>query len=173
MLHPYRQFQPRVGARVFVAPSADVIGQVSLADDTSVFFQCVLRGDINRIEIGARSNIQDHTTVHLASDLGVKVGEDVSVGHGCTLHACTLGDRILVGMGSIIMDGCVVESDCLIAAGSLLPKGKHFTTGSLILGNPARVIRPLSQEERASIAALALKYVDVKNQYLSQSQKGL
>jgi carbonic anhydrase/acetyltransferase-like protein (isoleucine patch superfamily) len=166
MLHPYLEFRPQLGARVFVAGSADVIGRVTLGDDASVFFQCVLRGDIHSITVGARSNIQDHTTVHLASDLGVTIGEDVSIGHGCTIHACTLGDRILVGMGAIIMDGCVVGSDSLIAAGSLLPKGKQYPPNSLILGNPAKVLRALSDEEVASIQALALKYVGVKNHYL-------
>lgn len=166
MLHAYLGHKPTLGARVFVAGSADVIGQVILGDDASVFFQCVLRGDIHSIVVGARSNIQDHTTMHLASDLGVTIGEDVSIGHGCTIHACTLGNRILVGMGAIVMDGCVVGDDSLIAAGSLLPKGKVYPAGSLILGNPAKVLRALSDEEKASITALALKYVGVKNNYL-------
>jgi gamma-carbonic anhydrase len=166
MLHAYLDHKPVLGERVFVAGSADVIGQVTLGDDASVFFQCVLRGDINTIMVGARSNIQDHTTVHLASDTGVIIGDDVSIGHGCTIHACTLGDRVLVGMGAIVMDGCVVGADSLIAAGSLLPKGKVYPAGSLILGNPAKVLRPLSPEEVASIAALAQKYVGVKNHYL-------
>jgi carbonic anhydrase/acetyltransferase-like protein (isoleucine patch superfamily) len=166
MLLPYLDHHPVLGERVFVAGSADVIGQVTLGADSSVFFQCVLRGDINTITVGSRTNIQDHTTVHLASDLGVSLGDDVSIGHGCTIHACTLGNRILVGMGAIIMDGCVIGDDCLVAAGSLLPKGKTFPSGSLILGNPARVIRILDPFELASIQSLALKYVQVKNHYL-------
>jgi carbonic anhydrase/acetyltransferase-like protein (isoleucine patch superfamily) len=166
VLLPYLDHHPVLGERVFVAPSADVIGQVTLGADSSVFFQCVLRGDINTITVGARTNIQDHTTVHLASDLGVSLGDDVSIGHGCTIHACTLGNRILVGMGAIIMDGCVIGDDCLVAAGSLLPKGKTFPSGSLILGNPARVIRILDPLELVSIQNLALKYVQVKNHYL-------
>ncbi len=169
MLHPYLHHRPKLGERVFIAPSADIIGQVTLGDDASVFFQCVLRGDIHSITIGARSNIQDHTTVHLASDIGVIIGEDVSVGHGCTIHACTLGSRILVGMGAIIMDGCVVGDDCLVAAGSLLPKGKTYPAGSLIMGNPAKVLRPLRPEEVDSLLQLAHKYVTVKDQYLQGS----
>lgn len=169
MLYPYLHHRPTLGERVFIAPSADIIGQVHLGDDASVFYQCVLRGDINSITVGARSNIQDHTTVHLASDIGVVIGQDVSVGHGCTIHACTLGNRILVGMGAIIMDGCVVGDDCLIAAGSLLPKDKNYPAGSLILGNPGKVIRPLRPEEIDSILQLARKYVKVKDHYLQGS----
>jgi carbonic anhydrase/acetyltransferase-like protein (isoleucine patch superfamily) len=157
---------PDPGQRVFLAPSADIIGQVTLGDDASVFFQCVLRADINFIKVGARTNIQDHTTVHVASDLGTTIGADVSVGHGCIIHACTVGDRVLVGMGAIIMDGTTVGDDCLIAAGSLLPKGKSYPAGSLIMGNPARVARPLTAEEIAGLARLAAKYVHVKDVYL-------
>ncbi len=159
--------RPDLGQRVFLAPSADIIGQVTLAEDSSVFFQCVLRADINSISVGARSNIQDHTTVHVASDLGTAIGSDVSIGHGCTIHACTIGDRVLVGMGSIIMDGTKVGDDCLIAAGSLLSKGKTFDAGSLIMGNPAKVTRKLSAEEIAGLAKLADKYVHVKDVYLN------
>jgi carbonic anhydrase/acetyltransferase-like protein (isoleucine patch superfamily) len=158
--------QPDLGQRVFLAPSADIIGQVRLGEDASVFFQCVLRADINHITVGPRTNIQDQTTVHVASDLGTTIGADVSIGHGCIIHACTLGDRILVGMGAIIMDGVVVGDDCLIAAGSLLSKGKIYEPGSLILGNPAKVVRKLTAEEIAGLAKLAAKYVHVKDVYL-------
>ena len=169
MVQPFGDKQPQLGNRVFIAPSADVIGQVFLGDDASVFFQCVLRGDINSITVGARSNIQDQSTLHVASDLSVTLGEDVSVGHGCLVHACTIGDRVLVGMGSIIMDATVVGDDCLIAAGSLLPKGKTYPSGSLIMGNPARVVRALNPEEIQSLSKLAAKYVKVKDVYLKTS----
>jgi len=143
-----------------------VIGRVELGEDASIFFQCVLRADINFIRVGPRTNVQDHTTIHVASDLGTTLGADVSVGHGCTIHACTVGDRVLVGMGSIIMDGTVVGDDCLIAAGSLLPKDKIYEAGSLIMGNPAKPVRKLSAEEIAGLSRLAHKYVDVKDVYL-------
>jgi len=164
---PYLNRQPEIGKGVFIAGSADIIGRVVLGDDSSVFFQCVLRADINDIIIGQRSNIQDHTTLHVASHLPVQIGDEVSIGHGCTIHACTLGHRILVGMGAIIMDGCQVGNDCLIAAGSLLPKDKIFPAGHLILGNPAKVNRPLTAEEITGLSALAQKYVGVKNNYLA------
>ncbi|HKP97302.1 MAG TPA: gamma carbonic anhydrase family protein [Fibrobacteria bacterium] len=167
MILSFGEKRPDLGQRVFLAPSADIIGQVTLAEDASVFFQCVLRADINHITVGPRSNIQDQTTVHVASDLGTTIGADVSIGHGCTIHACTIGDRVLVGMGSIIMDGTVVGDDCLIAAGSLLPKGKTYEAGTLILGNPARAARKLTTEEIAGLAKLAAKYVHVKDVYLN------
>lgn len=166
MILSFGDKRPVIGDRVFLAPSADVIGQVTLAEDSSIFFQCVLRADINSISVGARSNIQDQTTIHVASDLGTVIGADVSVGHGCIIHACTIGDRVLVGMGTVIMDGTQVGDDCLIAAGSLLPKGKVFEAGSLIMGNPARATRKLSADEIAGLAKLAAKYVHVKDVYL-------
>ena len=168
MLLRYQDFFPTLGPRVFVAHDADVIGRVTLGEDSSIFFQCVLRGDINTIEIGTRTNIQDHTVVHLASDMPTLIGADVSVGHRCILHACTVHNRVLVGMGSILMDGAVVGEDSIVGAGSLLSRGKIFPPGSLILGNPARVLRPLTDEEKSGIAGLAKKYVGVKNNYLSQ-----
>jgi carbonic anhydrase/acetyltransferase-like protein (isoleucine patch superfamily) len=166
LIHAFGDSQPVLGARAFVAPSADVIGRVELGEDASVFFQCVLRADINSIRVGPRTNVQDHTTIHVASELGASLGADVSVGHGCTIHACTVGDRVLVGMGTVIMDGTRVGDDCLIAAGSLLPKGKTYEAGSLIMGNPAKAIRKLTAEEIAGLAKLALKYVHVKDVYL-------
>jgi carbonic anhydrase/acetyltransferase-like protein (isoleucine patch superfamily) len=166
VLLPYRDKVPSLGRGTFVAPDATLIGDVTLGEDASVFFQCVLRGDINAIRVGARSNIQDHTTVHLASAIPTIVGEDVSVGHRCILHACTVGDRVLVGMGSILMDNVMIGEDSIVGAGSLVPKGKTFPPGSLIVGSPARLVRPLTVEEKASIPALARKYVGVKDEYL-------
>jgi carbonic anhydrase/acetyltransferase-like protein (isoleucine patch superfamily) len=163
---PFGNHQPALGKGVYIAPSADVIGRVTLGHDASVFFQCVLRADINTITVGAKTNIQDHTTVHLASDLGTVIGAEVSIGHGCIIHACTIGNRILVGMGSIIMDGAEIGDECLVGAGTLIPKGKRFESGTLILGNPAKALRKLTQEERDGIAKLADKYVMVKDAYL-------
>lgn len=168
MLLPYRDTFPRLGARAFVAPDAVLVGDVTLGDDASVFFQSVLRADINAIRVGTRTNIQDHCTVHLASDIPTIIGDDVNVGHRCILHACTVGNRVLVGMGAIIMDNAVIGDDSIVGAGTLVPKGKSFPPGSLIVGSPARLVRPLTEEEKASIPKLAAKYVGVKDEYLSQ-----
>jgi len=172
LLLPYLNRFPTLGAGAFIAPDAVVIGDVTLGEDASVFFQCVLRADINAIRIGARSNIQDHTTVHLASHIPTIVGEDVSVGHRCILHACTVGDRVLVGMGSILMDEVSIGTDSIVGAGSLIPKGKTFPPGSLIMGSPARLVRALTEEEKASIPKLAHKYLGVKDEYLKYSIGG-
>ena len=169
MLLPYKDRTPSLGRGAFIAPDATLIGGVEIGEDASVFFQCVLRADINDIRIGARSNIQDHTTVHLASNVPTVIGEDVSVGHRCILHACTVGDRVLVGMGSILMYNVTIGSDSIIGAGSLIPKGKSFPPRSLIVGSPARLVRPLTEEEKGGIAALAKKYIGVKNTYLDSS----
>lgn len=169
MIHPFGNLTPALAEGAYVAPSADVIGRVTLGRDSSIFFQCVLRADINFIAVGDRSNIQDHTTVHVASDLGTTIGNMVSIGHGCVIHACTIKDRVLVGMGTVIMDGTVVGEDSLIAAGSLLPKGKEYPPGSLLMGNPAKVVRALTPEEVAGLSKLADKYVKVKDVYLNRA----
>ena len=170
LILPFRGVMPVIHPSAFIAPTATVIGNVTIGPEASVWFGCTLRADMSSIEIGARTNIQDHTVVHLASDVPTRIGSDVSVGHRCILHACTVGNRVLVGMGSILMDGAVVGEDSVVGAGSLLSRGKIFPPGSLILGNPARVLRPLTEEEKAGIAELARKYVDVKNNYLHQEK---
>jgi carbonic anhydrase/acetyltransferase-like protein (isoleucine patch superfamily) len=172
MLLPYKDRFPRLGQGAFVAPDATLIGAVTLGEDASVFFQSVLRADINEIRIGARTNLQDQTVIHLASDRGTYIGDDVSVGHRVILHACTVGDRVLVGMGSILMDHVVIGEDSIIGAGTLIPKGKTFPPRSLIVGSPARLVRELTQEEVDSIAKLAKKYLGVKDEYLKQSGVG-
>ena len=166
---PFKGIIPTIHPTVYIAPGASIIGDTCIGEDSSIFFGCVLRGDINSISIGRATNVQDLTTLHVASNLGVIIGDEVSIGHGCIIHACTLGNKILVGMGSILMDGVEVADNCLIAAGSLLPKGKKYPPGSLILGNPAKVLRPLTQEEAESIPLLAIKYIGVKNQYLREA----
>jgi carbonic anhydrase/acetyltransferase-like protein (isoleucine patch superfamily) len=168
VLLPYKNRSPVLGKGAFVAPDATLIGDVVLGEDASVFFQSVLRADIHEIRIGARSNLQDQTVIHLASDRGTYVGDDVSVGHRVILHACTLGDRVLVGMGSILMDNVVIGDDSIVGAGALIPKGKTFPPRSLIVGSPARLVRALTDEEVASIAKLAKKYLGVKDEYLRQ-----
>lgn len=169
MLYYYGNLKPQIGKRVYIAPNASVVGEVTLADDSAIFFGTVLRADIAPITVGARSNIQDNTVVHVATDRGAIIGDDVSIGHSCIIHACTIGSGTLVGMGSIVMDDTIVGENCLIAAGSLLPKGKNYPARSLIVGSPARVQRQLTDVEVNDITKLATKYVGVKNQYLDQT----
>lgn len=156
---------PTVHPTAFVAPGAALIGDVTLAEESSVWFQTVLRGDINRIVIGPRSNVQDGAVVHLADDLGTCVGELVTVGHKAILHACTIADEVLVGMGAIILDGAEIGARSIIGAGALVTGGKKIPPGSLVLGSPAKVVRALSPDEQAGIKVWAEKYVALSRAY--------
>ena len=157
--------RPTIHPTAFVAPGAALIGDVTLAEESSVWFQTVLRGDINRIVIGPRSNVQDGAVVHLADDLGTFVGELVTVGHKAILHACTIADEVLVGMGAIILDGAEIGARSIIGAGALVTGGKKIPPGSLVLGSPAKVVRTLSSEEQAGIRVWAEKYVALSRAY--------
>ncbi len=158
--------QPLVGSRVFIAPGATVLGAVTLGDEASVWYGAVLRGDINRIIVGARSNVQDGSVLHVSDDCACVLGERVTVGHRAVVHACTVGDEVLVGMGAIILDGAEIGPRSIIAAGAVVPKGARIPEGSLVLGTPGRVARALSLEEQRANGALALKYVEVSRRYM-------
>jgi len=145
---PFGGKSPVFGREVFVAPNATVIGDVDLGDEASVWFGAVLRGDIGAIRIGARTNVQDLACVHLTEGLSATViGADVTIGHGAILHGCTVGDRCLIGMGSIVLDNAVIGEGSVIAAGTLVPPRTVVPPGSLVRGNPGKVIRPVSPEE--------------------------
>ena len=161
----YLDTPPTLHPTAFVAPGASVIGDVTLAEESSVWFQAVLRGDINRIVIGPRSNVQDGAVVHLADDYGAFVGELVTVGHKAVLHACTIADEVLVGMGAIILDGAEIGARTIIGAGALITGGTKIPPGSLVLGSPAKVVRSLSLEEQAGIKVWAEKYVALSRAY--------
>ena len=156
---------PAIHPTAFVAPGAAIVGDVTLGEESSVWFHTVLRGDINRIVIGARSNVQDGAVVHLADDFGTTVGELVTVGHKAILHACTVGDEVLVGMGAILLDGAEIGARSIIGAGALVTGGKKIPPGSLVLGSPAKVVRALSLEEQAGIKVWAEKYVALARAY--------
>jgi gamma-carbonic anhydrase len=142
--------EPVIGNNCFIAPSADIIGEVSIADDVSVWFNCVLRADGNSISVGRGTNIQDGTVVHITTQLhGTSIGADVLIGHSALIHGCTLEDRSFVGFAAQVMDGCVIESEAMLGAGSLLTPGKRIPAGELWTGRPARFVRVLSQDERA------------------------
>lgn len=142
-----------------VVPSATVIGDVTLAEESSVWYGAVLRGDINRIVIGPRSNIQDAAVIHLADDFSVVVGELVTVGHGAILHACAIDDEVLIGMGAIVLDGSEIGARSIVGANALVTRGTKIPPGSLVLGSPAKVVRQLSLDEQKGIAHWARKYV--------------
>ena len=151
----------------FVAPGAVVLGAVTVGEEASIWYGCVVRGDINRIRIGPKSNVQDGTVVHVSDDLEAVLGERVSVGHRAAVHACRVEDETLIGMGAIILDGAVIGPRCVVGAGALVTKNTVVPEGSLVLGSPARVVRSLSLEERQKNYLLAEKYVEVSRRYLN------
>jgi carbonic anhydrase/acetyltransferase-like protein (isoleucine patch superfamily) len=172
-LRGYDGHGPALGERVYVDPAAVVIGRVTLGQDASVWPMAVLRGDVNSIAVGARSNIQDASVLHVTHDgpyspggLPLIVGDDVTVGHAVTLHACTVGDRCLIGMNSCVLDGAVIEDDVMLGAGSLVPPGKRLESGGLYRGSPAVRARALTDAEREMLRYSAAHYVRLKDRYL-------
>jgi len=166
-LYPYQGKEPDLDPSVFVAPSADVIGDVRAAAGASIWYGCLLRGDIARIEIGGRTNIQDLTVVHVDHDQPTIIGSDVTVGHRAVLHACTIADGCLIGMGAIILNGAEIGEGSLIGAGSLIPPGKKIPPGSVVLGVPGRVVRRLTPDEIFGQKKHAAGYVDLAKTFIA------
>ncbi len=173
-IRSFRGIAPSLGARVYVDAAASVIGDVALGDDVSVWPGTVIRGDVNHVRIGARSNLQDGAILHVTHDgpysaggLPLLVGDDVTVGHGAILHACTLGNAVLVGMGAIVLDGAVIEDEAFIGAGALVAPGKRVGRGELWLGNPARCVRRLADDDIQALHYSAAHYVRLKDEYLA------
>lgn len=167
-IESYDGIHPVIPASAYIAASADVIGRVTLGEESSIWYHAVLRGDINAITIGPRSNIQDNVVVHLADDYGCHVGELVTVGHSAVIHACTIKDEVLVGMGAIILDGAVIGERSIIGAGALVTGGTIIPPGSLVIGSPAKVVRTLSLDEQSKVKSWAEKYVTVSRKYLAR-----
>ena len=171
-IRPYRGLSPTLGPGAWVDPAALVIGDVVLGEDASVWPFVLIRGDVNQIRIGARSNVQDASIIHVSrpypgNDAGwaTILGDDVVIGHKVALHGCTIADRVLVGIGAIVLDGVEVASDVVIGAGSVVTPGKQLKSGYLYLGRPARRSRELRPEEIARIPKMARDYVLLKNEY--------
>lgn len=160
-LETYLNKTPTVPESAYVAEGAYLMGDVTLGENASIWPCCVVRGDINYIRIGDRSNVQDGTVVHLADDYPVEIGNDVTIGHKALIHACAIEDECLIGMGAIVMDGAVVGKQSIIGAGALVTQGTIIPPGSMVMGTPARVKRELSKEERENIKNWAAKYVEV------------
>lgn len=172
-IESYNNIQPKLGRNCYIHPQSAVIGDVELGDDCSVWPMCTLRGDVNYIRIGAGSNIQDNSVLHVThagpysgDGIPLIIGEQVTVGHGVILHACTIGNRCLIGMGAIVMDGAMVEDEAMVAAGAVVTPGKRVESGSLWVGNPARPARQLSARERESLRYSAEHYIRIKDRYL-------
>jgi carbonic anhydrase/acetyltransferase-like protein (isoleucine patch superfamily) len=172
----FQQTAPTLGQRVFIDPTAVVLGDVTLGDDCSVWPMVVIRGDMHRISIGARCSIQDGSVLHIthASDYNpggfpLQIGDDVTIGHKALLHGCQIESRVLIGMGAIVMDGAHLESELILAAGSLVPPGKRLETGFVWAGSPVKKARPLSDKERTYFAYTAANYVRLKDQHIAEA----
>lgn len=180
-IRPYLEFTPQIGHRVFVDPTALVLGDVQIGEDSSVWPMVVIRGDMHRIRIGERTSIQDGSVLHIThagpfnpDGYPLTIGDDVTVGHKALLHGCTIGNRILVGMGAIIMDGAIVEDEVVIAAGSVVPPGKVLESGHVYRGSPAKKVRPISDKEKRFFTYSANNYVKLKDQHMADlNEKGL
>lgn len=170
MVLKYLQYEPEIAANAYIAPNATVIGRTKIGEDSSVWFQTVIRGDVESISIGRRTNIQDLSMIHVTSDrFATRVGDDVTVGHKVLLHGCVVEDNCLIGMGSILMDGVLIRKNTIVGAGSLVTPGKEFPEGVLIKGSPAKVARDLTEKEIADIKASADHYCKVAASYRDQA----
>ncbi|MEO1954447.1 MAG: gamma carbonic anhydrase family protein [Campylobacterales bacterium] len=173
MIHKFKDITPNIGKNTWIATSADVIGEVECGEESSIWFGCVVRGDVNYIKIGNRTNIQDLSMIHVThykkadkSDGNPTViGNDVTVGHRVMLHGCTIEDACLIGMSATILDGAVIAKESIVGAGALVTKNKKFPPRSLIVGSPAKVIRELTDDEVKELYASASRYVEFKKDY--------
>ena len=173
-IRPFKGQLPRLGQRVYVDPAATVVGDVELGDDASVWPACVIRGDVNHIRIGARTNVQDGTIIHVTHEgpftrpggFPTTIGTDCTIGHACVIHACCIGDFALIGMGAVVLDGVVVEKYGFIGAGAVVSPGKTVGEAELWLGNPARFVRKLKDREIEQLHYSAQHYMRLKDAYL-------
>ncbi len=161
---------PDIAGAAFVAANATVLGDVTLGANSSVWYGCVLRGDINSIAIGEGSNVQDGTIVHLADDHGVRVGNYTTIGHAAIVHACEIGNECLIGMGSTVLDGAQIGDQCIVGANALVTQRFVAPAGSMILGSPAKVVRPLTDAERSGIRRWAEKYIAVAQAHAAKAK---
>jgi carbonic anhydrase/acetyltransferase-like protein (isoleucine patch superfamily) len=172
MLRPYGGTRPTIGRRVFIDPSATVIGDTQIGDDSSIWPGCVLRGDVNAIRIGARTNIQDLSVIHVDyGEYRTTVGDDVTVGHGAILHGCRIDSTCLVGMGATVLTGARIGEGSIVAARALVPEGMVVPPRSLVMGLPARVKREVSAEELEGIRRSAAHYVGFKEDFLREEEQ--
>ncbi|EOD00665.1 gamma carbonic anhydrase family protein [Caldisalinibacter kiritimatiensis] len=159
MIIEYEGIKPNIHESCFIADSAEIIGRVNIGEKSSVWYNCVLRGDGNTINVGKYTNIQDSSVVHISKEYTTDIGDYVTVGHKAIIHACKIGNNVLVGMGAIVLDGAIIEDNVLIGAGSIVTPGKRIPSGTLVLGSPAKVVRKLTEEEIKQLKESAINYV--------------
>lgn len=164
---PYKKILPKIGKDVFIAENSAVAGDIEIGDESNIWFGVSMRGDVHEIRIGKRTNIQDNSVVHVTRKVsGTYIGDEVTIGHGAIIHACTIGNQAFIGMGAIILDEAVVEDKAMVAAGALVPPGKRIPTGQLWGGSPARYMRDLTEEELAFFPQSADNYVRLAKEYM-------
>ena len=172
MIRPYKGVWPKLGERVFVDASAQVIGDVELGDHASVWMNAVVRGDVHKVRIGSCTNIQDNCVVHVFSELHPTIlGDHVTVGHSVTLHGCRIDAYCLIGMGATILNGAHVGEEAIVAAQTLVPEGMVVPPRTLVMGTPAKVRRPITEEERAGLRRYAQDYLEYKETYLAEADR--
>ena len=169
MVRPYQGVWPKLGERAYVDVSAQVVGDVELGEHASVWMNAVVRGDVNRIRIGPRSNVQDNCVLHVTAEHPTTLAGDVTLGHSVTLHGCAIGAFCLIGIGAIVLNGVEVGEESIVAAGTLVPEGMKIPPRSLVMGVPAKVRRPVSEPEREGLRRLAESYVGYKETYLAET----
>ncbi len=168
-LYSFKGIKPKIEDGVYIAPSADVIGKVTLGKNVSIWHQCVARGDVNEIVVGENSNVQDLSMLHVTKDYKLTIGSNVSIGHSVTVHGCTIEDSCLIGMGAVIMDGAHIGKNSVVGVGSVVPPHKKFPPHSMIMGNPAKVVRPLTEDEVKLYGNHYKAYVKYKDEYLDDT----
>lgn len=171
-IESYLNHVPEIDESAFVASSADIIGRVCIGRESSIWYNTTLRGDINEIQIGQQTNVQDSAVLHNADDYPCILGDLVTIGHSAVIHACTIKDEVLVGMGAIVLDGAVIGEQSIIGANALVTSGTEIPPGSLVLGSPAKIVRQLSDKERSEVKDWALKYVKQSRLYQTRENGG-
>ncbi|MGO1712611.1 MAG: gamma carbonic anhydrase family protein [Senegalia sp. (in: firmicutes)] len=165
MIKDFEEFSPVIDKSCFISKSSDIIGQVFVGKDSNIWYQTVLRGDINKIVIGQNSNIQDGTIIHVEKNIPTIIGDNVTIGHKAIIHGCNIENNVLIGMGAIILNGAKIEENALIGAGSLVTEGKIIPKGTLALGSPAKVIRKLTDDEIENLKKSAKNYVELSKKH--------
>lgn len=165
MIMKFKEFYPKIDSTAWVAPSADVIGNVEIGKNSSIWFGCVLRGDVNEIKIGNNTNVQDLSMIHMDTNSKTVLGDNVTIGHKVMLHGCTIENNCLIGMSATILDNAIIGEGSIVGANSLVTQGKKFPPKSLIMGSPAKVVKQLTEEDVDGLIKHAGHYVDYKNDY--------
>lgn len=165
MIYKYKDIKPEVDETSFIAPGAKLIGNVELKENTSIWYNTVLRSDLNKTTLGKGSNIQENSALHVDTEKPLNIGDYVTVGHNATIHGCTIKDNCLIGMGTTILNGAVINENSIVAAGSLVTENAEFPPGSLIMGTPAKVIRDLTQDEIKEIQESAVHYISLAKEH--------